>query len=380
MMEDDDINISLDSYDSENVILNIPLRVPLNENGESYSEEDFQNAIESGRIAIHPVGDSAEETLELIRSATDTDPDDSIAQAVNCCTYLRRIGAEVLIYSSSFAGIGITTGLLIRYANTPALLSMLIGNGMAVMVNENARVFFSSLLKPHGDEVPEDQRSRYELIRKYATHPMSIALTSTVGGTSVSLVGSTNLGVRQAIVSCTAQLGGLTTYLANSALRECHGGSIVLDPGHEDVRTAMATFYSTEPNSKDENRPYLAGNMRNVTTRVVGMMAATLTSWYSGAYMLENYCGPEGRETLLDMQGNFTADDMRTHCFGGQATFLFRDWGVTAINMIGFLVLQPLLNRAYNSIFDYFYAPVDESDEENIGIFEEVSTDDSNDS
>lgn len=67
---------------------------------------------------------------------------------------------------------------------------------------------------------------------------------------------------------------------------------------------------------------------------------------------------------MLDMHGNFTVDDLNQHCFGGRFTMLLRDWGVTAVGLLGFLVVQPLLNKAFNAVFDYFYPKTEEPDDD----------------
>lgn len=378
-MESDDLDLSLEdsSADYDHIVVHLPLTTATTPDGDPLRETDIEAQIDDARIVVQPLSESSDENLQFLFDETGSTPDSYLEEVVNCCTFLRKIGTEILIYSTSFAGIGVTTGLLIRFANTPALASMIIGNGLAVIANENGRAFFTSLLKPHSDEVPEEKRKRFDLIRKYAAHPLSTIMTSTVGGTIVSIVGSTNLGTRQSIVSCTAQLGGLTTYLANQALRKCHGGRIIVNPGHDDPKPTMQRFYSSAPNPEDNNRSYRAGNLRNIVTRVTCMAMATTTAYMSGAYYLENYCGP-GRDTLLAMDGNFTGDDLQEYCMGGQATFLFRDWGVTAINFVGFMVVQPLLNRGFNALYDCFWGPADEDSDET-RLAEVLDSDESSD-
>ena len=244
---------------------------------------------------------------------------------------------------------------------------MLIGNGVAVLSNENARVFFTSLIKPHGEKVPDDKKEIYEMVKKYGAHPISTILSSTINGGTVSLFGATDLGSRQIIVSITAQMGGITTYVGQTILRKYFKGSITVQPGKagecQFIGEEMKKFYSMEPNKGDESRPHLVGNIRNILTRVLGMFLATTGSWYGGVYQLENYCGPGGRQTMLDMHGNFTVDDLNQHCFAGRLTMLLRDWGVTAIGLLGFLVVQPLLNKAFNAVFDCFYPKTEESED-----------------
>lgn len=323
----------------------------------------IEDLADDSRITLYSLTGNDDRALSETLSQSGEDHDEDIVRAVTCLDILRKIGAELLIYSISFGGIGVATGVLMRFANTDRLASMLIGNGIAVLANENARAYFISALNPHDEYVPAEQKDRFETFKKYLAHPISTIITSTINGGTVSLTGATDLGTRQILVSITAQLGGLTTYAGQTLLRKCFGGAITIPPRTQEPKDAMIRFYSMAPNTDDGNRPHLIGNIRNVLTRVVGMTLATTTTWFSGLYNLETYCGP-GREELLKMQGNFTAEDLNQHCVGGQFTMLFRDWGVTMVGFIGFVVAQPLLNKLANRIFDYFYPPRQPQDDE----------------
>lgn len=368
------------SEDSDDIVLFVPLNVELENTEEAnllketveknvrrgqapLDDETVRNLVDRGEVTLLALNsdDSVSLTQQLHESGELLDED--ITRAVTCVDILRKIGAELLIYSVSFGGIGVLTGVFMRFAHTDRLASMLIGNGIAVLANENAKAFFISCFNPHEEDVPVEQKERYESFKKYLAHPISTIITSTINGGTVSLSGATDLGTRQILVSITAQLGGLTTYAGQTLLRKCFNGAIKISPPGDGPKKTMVKFYSMDVNPKDGNRPHLIGNIRNVLTRVVGMTLATTTTWFTGLYNLETYCGP-GREELLKMNGNFTAEDLNQHCVGGQFTMLFRDWGVTMVGFIGFVVVQPLLNRLFNTVFDYFFPPQNPEDTE----------------
>lgn len=366
----------------ESTIMFVPLELSIED---SEQGRDFVEKIKKRKQQgqLEPLTDVELEDLvdeSTIVIGTPEDMPDVSPRAATCADIFRKIGAELLIYTCSFGGIGVLTGVVMRFGHTPPLPSMLIGNGFAVLANETARVFFTSLIQPHGEEVPDDKKEMHEMVKKYGAHPISTVLTSTINGSSVALSGATDLGTRQIIVSITAQLGGLTTYAGQSILRKYFGGSIKVQPGKsgdcEFVGSEMKKMVSRDKNKGDENRPYLAGAIRNIATRSIGMFLATTSSWYAGVYQLENYCGPGGRQALFDMHGNFTVDDLNQHCVGGRFTMLFRDWGVTAVGLLGFLVVQPALNWGFNKIYDYFFPPQPDMPESDSIIIEELSDSD----
>lgn len=340
------------------------------------SDEELEEIVDKGNISLHSFTGDAEETLVNITNATGQAPSESIIRAANCCDVLKKIGTEILIYSLSFGGFGVVTGLFMRFAHTDRLASMLIGNGIAVLANENARAYFTRLINPHGESVPEDKKEMHDTIKKYLAHPISTIITSTINGGTVALTGATDLGTRQILVSITAQLGGITTYIGQSLVRKSFGGSIVIKPREKSAKQTMVDFYSRKPNPNDGNRPEILGRSRDIITRIVGMSLATTTTWFAGLYDLETYCGA-GKEELLQYNGTFTVNELNDYCDGGQFTILFRDWGVTAVGLIGFLVVQPTLNWLSNKIFDYFFPP--QSDTGHTPLVEEVVDDEEED-
>ncbi|MDA5192819.1 hypothetical protein [Govanella unica] len=365
-LEDDD---STEQNDAREDIIFIPVASNLGR---------FRPANLSGEnttISLHPVYDNPEDTLKNIATHGVTENDPLIAHAVGSGTYFKRIGAEVLIYSCSYGGVGIISGLFIRFLGVHPLVGMVSGNALSVFSNEFGRVLFTSLINPHGEKFYTSQDSgRFSTLKQYLGHPLSTVLTSTLGGGVTSLFGSTNLGTRQMIVSCTAQAGGMTTYAVQTLFRKCLGGSIVINPPKDWKREAKA-YFSTETNPAT-SRPYVVGNGVNVLTRLTGMLIANFGTWYTGLYDLENFCGPTGGEILRNMNGTYTGDDVRKYCIGGQSTFLFRDWSLACVGLIGFLVIQPMLTKVLNALWDCFFVSEENGESVSIEEVQNVLSDD----
>lgn len=362
------------------VILVLPFQSPTDPNA---IEKAVRNEPDAGVLstvvptgatfAFHTIGDDTGETVSRIGQETEATANASLTRAAQCGAFWKSLGVEALIYTCSYGGLTLASGLVIRFTRANPLLMLLLAGGTGVVANDNFRILVTSLLKPPGEDIPEAKRAQYLDINKYALLPLSLIASGTISGTTLSIIGDTNLGTQQIVSAISTQAAGPMMCLLGTGLRKCYGGSIVLDPGHEDVSASFRKFYSLRPNPDDEERPYLFGTARNLFTRIFAVSATVASCWYSGAFLLESYCGPDGREALNNITnttGNFTGADLREHCIGGSATFLFRDWGISLAYGIGLMVVQPAMNFVCNRIFDYFYNPDTSSDDSGVEIVE----------
>ena len=392
-MEENQFTESGTASDDEFVHLVIPFSLPTNSTGlesallDSDDEVSLEEIIpldlssSDSPMIFQAVHDDPSVTLEEFSSNTGLDPDGPLTCAAECGAFWKRLGVEAVIYTCSFGGIGFVTGLLMKFAKADPLFGTLFAGGTAVLANENAKIVFQSLLNPPGEQIPEENRDNFDMVKKYAFYPLAVLFSSGVSGTGLWMIGDPDLGTRLALGGFTAQLGGPVTGLAHSAVRNFYGGTVIVNPERPGVKEAMARYYSTEPNEGDQGRPFLAGNIRNATTRVVAVSAAALTAWYSGLYFIETYCGEGGAQRLDNITngaGNYTGEDIANNCFFGGATFLVREASVGMVKVISLLVVQPAANWAFNKVFDFFYGP-DEGNDDGEPIIEEVSSDDSGD-
>ncbi|MDA5192752.1 hypothetical protein [Govanella unica] len=326
---------------------------------------------DNATFALHPVSDIPSDTLSQIQDATEAEPNEALSAAAQCGALWKSIGIETAIYTCSYGATTLASGLIIRYTQASPLLILLLAGGSGVIANDNMRILFTSLLKPPGEDIPESKREQHANISKYALLPLSLLASGTVSGSTLSVLGDTNLGTQQIVLSIATQFTGPVMGALGVGLRQCYRGSVILKPEHDGVATSFKKFYSCQPNPFDEKRPYVFGTIRNMLTRVFAVTATVSSAWYSGGYLLENYCGPEGRDQLYNLTnttGNYSGADVRDNCVGGNATFLFRDWGLSLAYGLGLIVVQPAMNFVCNKVFDYFYASDDASDEDDVQI------------
>lgn len=392
-MEENEFTESGTSSDDEFVHLIIPFNLPANPQGlenmllDSDDEVSHEEIIpldlssSDSQMIFQAVHDDPSVTLEEFSSHTGLDPDGPLTCAAECGAFWKRLGVEAVIYTCSFGGIGLVTGLLMKFAKADPLFGTLFASGTAVLANENAKIVFNSLLNPPGDYIPEENKGSFDMVKKYAFYPLAVLFSSGVSGTGLWMIGDPDLGTRLALGGFTAQLGGPVTGHAHYAVRNFYGGTVVINPERPGVKEAMVQYYSTQPNENDSGRPHLAGNVRNTMTRVFAISASALVTWYSGLYFIETYCGPEGAERLDNITngtGNYTGVDIAENCFFGGASFLVREASVGMVKVVSLLVIQPAANWAFNKVFDFFYGPDEESDDDN-PIIEEVFDDESGD-
>ena len=73
---------------------------------------------------------------------------------------------------------------------------------------------------------------------------------------------------------------------------------------------------------------------------------------------------PFGAKMLFNtvtLKPGITFEDIERDCTGGPFTLLFRDVGIAFAYGFAMLVLEPVLGRGLNKIFDYFYTPADDN-------------------
>lgn len=342
--------------------------------------ERIDQLVSEKDIILQSVHDDPIVTLEEFREHTGLEPDEAITLAAECGAFWKRFGVEVIIHSVSFGGAGFAAGLVIKFLKTDPVLGMLLSNFVAVFANENAKVFFDHLLNPPEDKIPLENKAKFEFAKKYAFYPLAVVFSSIVSGIGVMVVNDPDLGTRLALGAGTSQLGGPVTGIAHNALRKHYGGTIIMKPDRVGVKEAMIKYYSTKENPKDENRPYLVGNMRNTLTRMGVLTVSTLCTWYIGFYGVEIYCGDEGRrhlENITRTTGNYTGQDVNEYCLFGSLTYPLREVAIGAIKAIAVMFLQPVANTVFNKIYDYFYPP-QQPDEEDVRIVD-VTDGDPND-
>ena len=324
------------------------------------STEEIEDLVGDKDIILQAVYDDPLLTLNEFRDHTGFEPDEAITLAAQCGAFWKRFGVEVVIHSVSFGGAGFVAGLAIKFSKTDPVLGMVLSNVIAVLTNENAKVFFEHLLNPPEDKIPQENKAKFDFARKYAFYPLAVVFSSIVSGIGVMIINDPDLGTRLALGAATSQLGGPVTGVAHDRLRKHYGGTIIMKPERSGVKDAMKKYYSTEKNPKDEDRPYLVGNVRNTITRIGVLTVSTLCTWYIGFYGVEIYCGDEGRNHLQNITsttGNYTGQDVNQYCLFGALTYPLREVTIGALKAVAVMFLQPVANTVFNKIYDYFYPP-----------------------
>lgn len=356
--------------------------------GESSSGTSGSNPYSSSDITFVTPSDNPTETSSQIsdylsQSQEVTEEEQqAITCAAQCGAFFKSLGAETLIYFTSYGSGQLVNGLLIRFAGLHPLVGTLIFGSTAALSYHSCRVLFTSLIKPPKEKLPDDKKACYEIMKKYSFLPVSWILRAGAAGGILSWLGDSDFGTQQAIaVPSSLLVGPIQAGIARLTL-SCFGGDVDVDPNYTNFDTpgrAFRTMTSTNPNPLDDDRPYRFGYARDILLRFVTMNTSTLAFYLAGGTQLVTYCwgNPEGylNETSNPNVTNVN-EALNGNCFGGQMVFGFRELAFSLAYGVGVLVIEPLLAKAINAIFGCFYQHEDESSDDS-GQIEEVSSDDS---
>lgn len=342
-------------------------------------EESVDSRLARSTLSFHSVSDDPSETVSAIEQATGVS-DEDITTAAKCGAFWKSLGAETLVYMASYGGGLLANGLIIRFAGLDPLLGTLTFGSYSGLSYHNARVLFTSLIKPAQDDLPEDKRETFQTVSKYAFLPASWIIGSAISGTALSLLGDDSFATQQAIGVPTSLMIGPVIGGLGALTRECMGGSIILEPdyeGYETVGEAFGTAYGSGPNPNDEGRSHRYGMARDVFLRFLSINLGTITSFALGATSLATYC-IGGQEDFMNATANNSTADinelLNEHCAGGQFTFMFRELGFSVCYGLGVLVVEPLLGKVFNSIYDcFFQASEENSGSDSSGRVEDVT-------
>ncbi len=343
-------------------------------------EEPIKDQLAQGTLSFYTVSSSYEETASHIKSSSGIS-DEAITCAAKCGAFWTSLGVETLIYMSSYGGGLLANGLIIRFAGLNPLLGTLLFGSYSSISYHNARVLFTSLIKPPRDDLPEGKEETFRAISKYAFLPISWIVGSAISGTTLSLLGDASFGTQQAVGVPTSLMIGPVMGGLGAMTRECMGGSIDIDPDYtkfKDVPTAFRTVYSSEPNPLDDNRSRRYGMLRDVFLRFLSVNLGTITAFAYGGTQLATYCIGGRDEFLNATQFDNTTDVndlLNEYCAGGQFTYAFRELGFSLCYGIGVLVVEPILTGLFNMVYDCFYPRQDKSSSDDEGRFEEGSFD-----
>lgn len=327
---------------------------------------DYRDRVaQSSAIRIFSTGDSPQETVAGIMQRSDMEASDELTRVAECAAFWKSVGADTLIYACSLGATVVANGLVIRFTTVNPLYSTLVGGGIGAVAYNNAQVLFTSLLKPPRDDIPEENRTAYGHVNKYALLPFSFIIKAGVTGSILSALGDTNFGTQQAISAATSPVIGPVMTAMRMGIRKCYQGSYVLAPETPDVREGFQRAYSSASNPVDADRPYRYGIVRDMFAKLFGVTASTLMLSYSGGFRIESYCYPLGNQTLGmgNMTGSRNSTAFPEDCFGGNLTFMFRELGISFGYAVGFLIVEPILATVTNKIYDYFYPAAEEDDD-----------------
>lgn len=354
----------------------------------SSNSEDVESQLSKSTLSFHSVSDSYEETLTSIGiSSGVSSSDEALTCAVKCGAFWKSLGCETLIYMSSYGGGLLANGLIIRFAGLDPFVSTLFFGSYCALSYNNARILFTSLVKPPKDKVPQDKQAAFDIANKYAFLPVSWLLGSAVSGVALSLLGDLTFGTQQAVSVPSALVIGPIGVALKEATRECMGGTIEVSPEGSFYRgpvEAFKTAYSPEPNPFDSDRSYRFGTLRDVFNRFIAVNLSTIAMMAYGGTMLSTFCFGD-REGFLNatQSGNVTDVNqlLNEHCAGGQLAFMFRELGIALTYGLGVLLVEPPLRALMNKVYDFFYPrhPTQASDEREL-IIEEVSSSSDDDS
>lgn len=353
MIENEDSKIQDLPGTDQPVIIHIPVK---GSPSSSVDDENLNNNTLTYSDSGHPSEDSGE-VAKRIANDVGVEHDDSLTEAVRCAAYWRSLGADTLIYISSYGTTMVANGLIIRFFGVNIIISSFLANLAAVIGFQNATIFFKSLLHPPQDEVPEEQKKCFEMATKYGLLPVSWTIRAALSGTTVALLRDTSFATQQTVSAITSGLVGPIMYGMRSSIRSCLRGTIKLTPKDDGVKAAFALAYGNELNPKDEDRPYLWGTARDTFIRIIAMSSSTIVMALTNGFNIQSYClgGQEELKNLTNSNQSISFEDIEKNCLGGPFTFLLRDLGIAFTYGIAMLIFEPLLNGALNKIFNYFY-------------------------
>lgn len=333
------------------LILHVPVR--------SLSEE-HQDMLERSTLTITDPGDLDEAPEEIaIRIAEEAgvEADESLTAAVRCAAVWRALGADTLVYVSSYGATMVANGLVIRFLQPNIILSSFLFNLAAVLGYPNAIVLFKSLLHPPEDEVPERVRNCFAIASRYGLLPVSWAIRAAISGTTLTLLRDTRFSTQQTVSAITSAFVGPIMYGIRSGLRRCLRGSVRMTPRGDGPARAFAKVYGTRPNPLDGNRPHRWTMARDMFIRVIAMSTSTVAVALTNGFNIQTYCigGRDDLQQIVDRGETITFEDLEQHCVGGPFTFLFRELGIAFIYGIAMMIFEPVLNLALNRLFDRFY-------------------------
>lgn len=327
---------------------------------------DLEGNLANSTLNIFSVGsdESDVDTADHILEQTGIKNERAVRRAVQCAAFWRSLGAETLIYMSSYGGMLITNGLIIRFTGFNALASTLMLGSASVALNPNTYLVISNLLKPPQDEVPEDRRKCHDLLNKYAFLPISWLLSAGLSGGALTALRDPSFGTQQIVSAVSAAFVGPIMHGLKVGARKCLKGSVNLSPEYPGVKAALETAYGTDPNPLDDNRPYRWGTLRDMFNRAVTITAGSLVLFHNSGFNVESYC-IGGRDQLLNLtrSGNYTitGTDVEQYCVGGGMTYIFRELGISATYAVGMMVVEPVMRLALDKIFDYFHRTPEET-------------------
>lgn len=383
--DSDDKMVELDDFDeNETGIVIMPIKIPVDTNqlnnailrepvdddetierGERLS---IKSQIDRSTLSFYGVYKDPQETVDIIVELSGIEADESLTHAAQCGAFWKSLGAETIIYMSSFGGTMIANGLLIRFAGFNALASTLFFGNVAVTALPNARILFSSLIKPPKDNIPEDNKSCYQALDKYTFMPISWMIKAASAGGTLAILEDSSFATQQVVGALTSMVIGPVTLGLRGVARSCLKGSVTLDPGYPDVKTAFKNAYSSDPNPNDNDRSYRWGSARDIFNRGLIISGTTLALILNNGLAIQTYCigGRSELERILANNGTITNNDINQYCFGGSMTYMFRELGYTFAYSAGMMVLEPILNAAFNKLYDFFYPRREETgDDEN---------------
>ncbi|MDA5192754.1 hypothetical protein [Govanella unica] len=339
---------------------------PMNKDHARLDEEtSLKDQLKKSTIHFYGVYNDPTETVDTIKDLSGIEIDESLTRAAYCGAFLRSLGAETIIYMSSYGGTMIATGLLIRFAGFDILATKLAMTGFAVASMPNARILFNSLIKPPADNLPDDKKALFDRLNKYAFMPLSWVIGGGAVGGVLTYLGDTNFGTQQVVGATAATFVGPLMLGLRSVTRTCLKGSIIIDPEYPAVKDAFNRAYSDQPNPQDNHRSHRWGMARDTFNRGLILSGTALALILTNTIAIQTFCidGKADLENILANNGTITNDDLNTYCTGGSATYLFREIGLSLANSVGMLIVEPVLNNALNKVYDYFYPTMQDEEE-----------------
>lgn len=328
--------------------------------------EDQQDSLEQGMLRFAGPGELDEDPHEVaiqLAHEAGVEADDSLRSAVRCASVWRALGADTLVYVSTYGATMVANGLVIRFLQPNIILSSFLFNLAAVIGYPNAIVLFKSLLHPPEDEVPEHVRQCFAVASRYGLLPVSWSIRAAISGTTLALLRDTRFSTQQTVSAITSAFVGPIMYGIRSSLRRCLRGSVRIPPQGDGPGGAFAKAYGSGPNPQDGDRPHRWTIARDMFIRVVAMSTSTVAVALTNGFNIQTYCigGRDGLQEITDRNQTITFEDLEEHCVGGPFTFLFRELGIAFIYGIAMMIFEPVLNLGLNRLFDYFYGSPDDS-------------------